>query len=173
LCEILGYGREELLGMTFLDLTPPEDVDASLDRVRRMLDGELDPYSLERRYIRKDGSRFWARLVVSLARKASGEPDYFICVVEDITERKLVELVPDPLTDGEMDVLRLVAQGRTNREIARELGYSVGTVNSRIGSILNKLGVENRRGAVEYAVQIGLLPSPTEASEDRITRKLW
>ena len=57
LCEISGYDREELLEMTFLELTPPEDRQASMEHVRRMLAGKLGPYSLERRYVRKDGSR--------------------------------------------------------------------------------------------------------------------
>lgn len=160
LCEMFGYEREELLEMTFLDLTPSEELDASLDRVNRMLEGKLDPYSTERRYVRKDGSIFWASLSVSLARGSSNEPDYFICVVEDITERKLAELVPEPLTSDEMDVLRLLAQGQTNREIARELGCSVGTINARIGAILDKLGAKNRREAARQAVNIGLLVAP-------------
>lgn len=173
LCEMFGYELEELLEMTFLDLTPSEDVDASLDRVHRMLEGKLDPYSIERRYVRKDGYRIWANLKVTLVRESSGEPDYFVAVVEDITERKLAELVPEPLTDAEMDVLRRVAVGRTNREIAGGLGYSVGTINSRVGCILNKLGAKNRREAVKYAIQIGLLPSPAEAPGNQTTRKLW
>ena len=88
LCEISDYSRKELLSTTFLQLTPPEDRQSSMDRVRRMLAGEIGPYSVERRYVRKGGSHIWVDLSVSLLRKPSGEPDFFVCVAEDITEKK-------------------------------------------------------------------------------------
>ncbi len=169
-CQIVGYEREELLGHAFWNIIPAEDWESSQDRFRRVLDGALEPYSVERRYIRKYGSLVWARLTVSLVRDPSGPPSYLIAVAEDITERKLEELVPDSLKSEEMDVLRLLAQGQRNGEIARKLGYSVGTINSRVGSILKKLGAENRREAVGRAVHIGLSRSP---AGDRTTRKLW
>ena len=56
-----------------------------------MLRGENQPYTMEKRYVRKDGSPVWVNLTVSLVREASGEPRYFIAVVEDISERKRVE----------------------------------------------------------------------------------
>ena len=91
LCEILGHSREELLERTFGDITHPEDVDSDLDAARRMVEGEIKTYSKEKRYLRRDGSIVWANLTVSLVRGASGEPKYFISVVEDITERKSAE----------------------------------------------------------------------------------
>lgn len=161
LCEISGYEREELLGMTFLDLTPQEDLEASLDRVRRMLEGNLGSYSIEKRYIRKDGSRVWVDLSVSLASKSSGEPDYFVCVAADITPRKIAELVPNPLTAREMEVLVRLVAGQTDPKISRDLSYSLGTVKRDVRRILNKLGVEYRKQAAAKAVEIGLVsPSP-------------
>ncbi len=91
LCAILGYPREELLQLTFQDLTHPDDLGADLERVREVLAGELKTYSMEKRYVRKDRSLVWANLTVSLVRTAAGEPRHFISVVEDITERKRAE----------------------------------------------------------------------------------
>jgi len=88
LCEIVGYTREELLQSSFQDITHPEDLDADLDFVRQLLDGQLETYTMEKRYIRKHGALVWVNLTVSLQHKASGEPGYFISVVDDITERK-------------------------------------------------------------------------------------
>ena len=88
LLEIVGYGREELLGLTFQDITHPDDLDADLDHLRRLLAGEMETYSMEKRYFRKDGSIVWIELTVSLVRNASGKPAYFISVIEDITGRK-------------------------------------------------------------------------------------
>ena len=91
LCEIVGYTQEELLGMTFADVTHPDDLDADLEKAQQLLAGEIPTYSMEKRYIRKDGSVVWTNLTGSLVRGAVGEPRYFISVVEDISERKRIE----------------------------------------------------------------------------------
>ena len=92
LCQIVGYSEEQLLQKTFQDITHPEDLDSDLEYVRQMLAGEIQTYSMEKRYIRQDSSIVWINLTVSLVRKDSGEPDYFISVVEDINDRKKTEL---------------------------------------------------------------------------------
>src|SRR5918997_4567267 len=91
LCEILGYSRKEMLRLNLQDIAYPEDHDADLEYVRRVLAGEIASYSMEKRYFRKDGSLIWANLAVSLVRGPSGEPEYFIGAIEDITERKQAE----------------------------------------------------------------------------------
>jgi PAS domain S-box-containing protein len=94
LCDIVGYASEELLTKTFSDITHPEDLDADLEQRRLLLAGEIDSYSIAKRYQRKDGSIVWSNLTVSLVRKEDGSPDYFIFVVEDITERKQADDAP-------------------------------------------------------------------------------
>lgn len=89
--EILGYGQEELLDLTFQNLTHPDDLEADLERVEALISGEIKTYSIEKRYVRKGGSVIWAELTVSLVPgggAAPGEPGYFVSVIEDITERK-------------------------------------------------------------------------------------
>ncbi|MBI5918162.1 MAG: EAL domain-containing protein [Nitrosomonadales bacterium] len=90
LCAILGYSEEELLQTTFWDLTHPEDLGLDLDDIRQLLEGESESYQVEKRYLHQDGSIAWVNLTVSLVRKEGGEPDYFIFIVEDISERKRV-----------------------------------------------------------------------------------
>ncbi|MEX3959105.1 PAS domain S-box protein [Trinickia sp. EG282A] len=91
LCDIVGYTREELLTMTFQDITHPDDLDADLAHLHQMLDGQIDTYTMEKRYFKKDGSEVWIALTVALMRDDANSPDYFISVVADITERKRAE----------------------------------------------------------------------------------
>lgn len=91
LCDIVGYSSEELLTKSFLELTHPDDLDTDLDHVRSMLAREMDNYSLEKRYFRKDGSIVWVNLTVALVWRKNGAPDYFISVIEDIGARKVAE----------------------------------------------------------------------------------
>ncbi|MBA3004000.1 MAG: DUF3365 domain-containing protein [Desulfurivibrio sp.] len=88
LCDIVGYAAEELMELTFQDITHPEDLDTDLGYVQKVLAGELQTYSMEKRYIRKDRSLVWINLTVSLVHDASGAPRYFISIIEDIDERK-------------------------------------------------------------------------------------
>ena len=91
LCDIVGYTREELLERSFQDITYPDDLAADLAYVRQILAGEIETYSIEKRYIRKDGYHVWINLNVSLVSNSSGEPQYFIAVIKDISDRKITE----------------------------------------------------------------------------------
>jgi len=91
LCEFLDYSDQELTKLTFQDLTAPDHLDEDLDQLERLLEGQIDNYSIEKRYIRRDGKKVWAKLTVSLVRDDSNNPDYFISVVEDIDEKKRIQ----------------------------------------------------------------------------------
>jgi PAS domain S-box-containing protein len=91
LSEIVGYEQEELLERTFQDITHPDDLEEDLEQMRLLLEDELQTYAMEKRYLKKGGLEVWVNLTVSLVRDASGEPAYFIAVVEDISERKKTE----------------------------------------------------------------------------------
>ncbi len=90
-CNIVGYTQEEMLTKTFPKITHPDDLNADLEQVQRLLENKVQTFSMEKRYIRKNGSHVWVNLTVSLVRKPSGEPKYFIGVIEDIENRKQVE----------------------------------------------------------------------------------
>ncbi|WP_414512069.1 PAS domain S-box protein [Nostoc sp. PCC 9305] len=91
LCDILGYTLEELQLLTFQDITHPDDLNTNLKYVEQILADNIQTYSMEKRYFRKDNSIVWVNLTVSLMRESSGEPKYFISVVEDISERKAAQ----------------------------------------------------------------------------------
>lgn len=121
LCSILGYSREELLGLSFAQITYYDDLGKDLDYVRKVLSGDLKTYSMEKRYIRKDQSLLWANLTVSLVRTSSGEPKYFIAVVEDIAARKQAEEALHQLS-GQL----ISAQERERSWISKELHDGIG-----------------------------------------------
>jgi PAS domain S-box-containing protein len=91
LCDIVGYSAEELRQLTFVELTHPDDLQETEDKVRRLLAGAILNYALEKRYVRKDGRAVWCRATVTLLRTASGEPESFVGVVEDIDARVQAE----------------------------------------------------------------------------------
>ena len=91
LCGILGYGHDEMMGLTVQDLTHPDDRETDGADVRRLLAGEVPAYSTPKQYLRKDKSLACIKLTVSLARTPQGQPDYFLFAVEDISEWKLPE----------------------------------------------------------------------------------
>jgi PAS domain S-box-containing protein len=154
LCEILGYLCGDLLSKTFKQVTHPEDVDADLAQAKRLAGGEIDGYFLDKRYVRKDGSHVWTNPRVSLARDASGEPSYFISVVEDVDERKKAELALRSLTRREKEVLRLLDRECSNPEIAQKLRIRERTVKFHVKNAVKKLGVADRNQAAERALEL-------------------
>ncbi len=93
LCNFLGYTQEELRLMTFQQLTWPEDLNKDLEQLDLLVRGEINTYSLEKRYYTRSGDLVWALLAVSVVRHADGSPRYFIAQVEDINDLKQTEWV--------------------------------------------------------------------------------
>ncbi|HEX6996482.1 MAG TPA: EAL domain-containing protein [Gammaproteobacteria bacterium] len=91
LCEMLGYTRDELLELSFRDVSHPDDRHVTDPDRARLYSGEIDSLKAEKRYLRKDGTPVWVRINAALKRDADGEPMYDISIVEDISERKRAE----------------------------------------------------------------------------------
>ncbi len=88
-CDIVGCNQEEMSRMTLMEITHPDDLEASLDNIERLKSGEIRGYTFEKRYIRKDGSIVWVNLTISPMWDVDEEPNFHMAVVEDITDRKL------------------------------------------------------------------------------------
>ena len=86
-CEMLGYSEAELRRKTLQDITHPDDWDQVLAGRFQLLAGKISSHNIEKRYIRKDGTIFWARLHRSLVRDDDNRPRCVIALVEDISEK--------------------------------------------------------------------------------------
>lgn len=90
-CKIVGRSEEELRKLTFYDITHPDDLDADVEQARRVIGGESDGYTMEKRYLRPDGASVWVALNLSAIRDNDGQIIYGVGVTEDITERKAAD----------------------------------------------------------------------------------
>ncbi len=91
-CEILGYEREVLLALNFQTITYPDDLSRDEILLKNLLDGEIKHYTIEKRYIRSNGSITWTRLTVSLVKHNDGTNNHLISVIEDINQQKSLEI---------------------------------------------------------------------------------
>jgi len=88
LCRIIGYGVDELLGLTFQDITHPDDLNTDLQQMYQLLDRGISSYQMDKRYFHKNGHIIWVSLNVTLVRDLQGKPLYFVSQIKDITELK-------------------------------------------------------------------------------------
>jgi PAS domain S-box-containing protein len=136
--EIVGYPADELLTKTFAEITHPDDRGADLERARALFAGELPTFSVQKRYIRKDGSVVWTNLTASTVRDKSGRVRFGLAAVEDITERKRLE--------QEREQARQLAESasRTKDEFLAMLGHEL---RNPLAPILTALQLLRLRGA--------------------------
>jgi PAS domain S-box-containing protein len=91
LCDIVGYRADELLVLDFRAISHADDIAPQAALRRRMEAGEIANYTMEKRFLRRDGGVVWVNLSSSLIRDAQDAPDYYVAVYDDVTERKRAE----------------------------------------------------------------------------------
>jgi chemotaxis family two-component system sensor kinase Cph1 len=114
-CQIVRYAESELLQQNWQAITHPDDIEADREYVRSLLSGDIQTFSLEKRLLCKDEAVRWANVTVSAMRDAKGTPQYLICAIEDISQRKLVQ----ELLQASLDTQTRYAQEltRSNAEL--------------------------------------------------------
>jgi len=134
-CEIVGYTRDEMLARTFQDITHPDDLDADLENVQRLLRGEEDTYAISKRYLHKNGAIVWIDLAVSLLRDDTGHPRWFVSVVEDVTDRLKFQQERNRILETSSDLICVAGMdgflNYINPVWERILGYSEGELLDR------------------------------------------
>ncbi|MEG4271745.1 MULTISPECIES: PAS domain S-box protein [unclassified Microcoleus] len=127
-CNIVGYSELELRSRNFGDIYHPEDVAADVESRDRLLAGEIFNYSIEKRFVRKDGSFVWTNMTVSLVRDEFGEPSYVIAVIEDISARKLAEAILRQQLKRERLVVKMLERIRFSLNLEEILTKAVAEV---------------------------------------------
>ncbi|MEO8064579.1 MAG: PAS domain S-box protein [Pseudomonadota bacterium] len=92
-CSIVGLALEELRELTVAELTHPDDLPVTKERIRGLLAGEITSYELEKRFVHANGSPVWISANVTLLRAENGEAEQFIGVIQDIAERRQADEV--------------------------------------------------------------------------------
>jgi PAS domain S-box-containing protein len=100
-CQMLGYSEQELLQLTLYDVTHPDDRQASVAIVHSSFNGEPEEYSIEKRYVRKDGEIIWALINWTIVRDIEGHPLHSVANIQDITARKHAEAEREELLVSE------------------------------------------------------------------------
>ncbi len=144
-CKILGYSHNELMQLDWATLTHPDDLAADLAQFERVMAGEIDAYTLDKRWIRKDGRVIDSTISVNCLRGPDGSVDYFVALLQDITERKLAE---NDLRESEERFRALIEQSISGACIIDREGRFV-YVNPRLAAIL---GYESSEALVARTV---------------------
>src|SRR5919205_426643 len=133
-CKISGYERDELLKRTWAEMTHPDDLAADIAQFNRVMAGEIDGYKLGKRFIRKDGRIIDTTISVKALRRADGSVDYFVALLEDITESKRFET----LLGAQKRALEMVVGGSPLTEVLTHLASIVErqSANSSIASLM-------------------------------------
>ncbi|HLF20814.1 MAG TPA: PAS domain S-box protein, partial [Bacteroidota bacterium] len=158
-CNILEYTKEEMLRITFQAVTHPDDLQVDLDNMELLQKGAINTFSMEKRYLRKDGQIVWVNLTVSPLWK-TGEPmDFHVAVVEDISARKQAEEIARTYSKHLMALSKhfLNLQENERRSLARELHDEIGQALTSLKIHLemsSRTNVDTAKQNVKDAIRI-------------------
>jgi PAS domain S-box-containing protein len=159
-----GRSAAEEVGGGWVEGLHPDDRDLCMETYLRAFHAR-QPFRMQFRLQRGDESYSWVESAGTPRFRASGEFAGFMGTVADVTDRKKGMFIPDAesvrivfaLTERERQVLVLIAEGKSTKEAAAQLGISYKTTDSHRSRILEKLGVHETASMVRYAIRAGLV----------------
>jgi PAS domain S-box-containing protein len=128
LCELLGYSKDEIIKFTWAELTHPDDLNIDLENFNKVMMGKIDAYSIEKRFIRKDGQVVWTNMSVRCVRLTDGTVEYFVALLFDISKRKKFEdeLIRSKIKAEESDKLKTAFLHNISHEIRTPMNAIIG-----------------------------------------------
>ena len=151
-CRLCGYGRDEIARLSFFDFTYPADAADERERWRALIAGEVERFTIEKRYVRSDGRIIWIEVMNSAVRGADGGFAYGVKMLLDITERR------------EADARQRLLLDELNHRVKNTLA----TVQSLAAQTARGCGsVEEFRAHFEPRLLA------LSAAHDRLTRNQW
>ncbi len=161
--EVVGCSQDEVPGLTFKEITAPEDVAAFMEALQRLWSGTIDAISLETRFIRKDGSLTWVKLTASIQSDLEGHPLYLLMLVEDINLRKAAEenlfATAEALQAREERYLNAF---QTCPDAVLIIQLSKGTIIDANRAFLDIMGFENEEVIGRTSIGLGMWADATD-----------
>ena len=143
-CNLLGYSEEELAnGFTFMEVTHPDDLTANVFELEKLLDGDIPFFTMQKRYLAKGGETVWASLTVSLIRDRENKPQYFLSMVEDITDKVRLESIAGTIES--MNNMGYIFSG-----LRHEIGNPVNALKMTLNVLKSRLGNIPPESVAEY-----------------------
>src|SRR5262249_50449983 len=158
-CEMVGYSAHELLNLTFFDITYPGDLEENTASWLDFTRGGSNQYTVEKRYVRKDGSIVWGAITATMLRDTEGQPLRTVSMIQDITERRLSETV----FQSQKSALEMVAQGASLDDVLQFVVASL-QKQAHVSLVVSILLLDRDGEHVSLGAASGL--------PDRIQRKL-
>ncbi|MFQ5661438.1 MAG: PAS domain S-box protein, partial [Gammaproteobacteria bacterium] len=168
-CDITGYSREELLQMTWVDITHPDDVVSNVALLDQARAGVIDGYSIEKRFLRKDGKTVYAALSGECVRREDGSLDYIIILFQDITERKQTETAMATLQHQLLQSQKMEAIGQLTGGIAHDFNNILASILGYTDLVLKRCVREGEDKLKEFLMEIKI---GGERARDLVTQML-
>ncbi|MFN2421731.1 MAG: PAS domain S-box protein [Gemmatimonadota bacterium] len=132
LCGILGYDEDTLLATEVLSLTHEHDLERSVEADGQLLSGEIDQIDLIKRFVQRDGTVLWTSVHSSIVRTATGDPEYFLSQIQDITHRIEAQIT----LEQRGAILEAVAQAAHRFIASSDWEHEIEAVLARLGQVL-------------------------------------
>ncbi|KPA12107.1 multi-sensor hybrid histidine kinase [Candidatus Magnetomorum sp. HK-1] len=153
LCNMLGYTNTELKSMTWVELTHPDDLSIDIEQFNRVIDGQIEGYSIDKRFMHKNGDVIFCSLSVQCLRKHDGSVNYFVAIIQDITDRKLAEQKQSKLEEQLQHAQKMEAVGTLAGGIAHDFNNMLGVITGNASYALNNVNKNDELHEVLLDVQ--------------------
>ncbi|MDH5828067.1 PAS domain S-box protein [Sphingobacterium faecium] len=144
LSKILGYSQEELSELNFLDLTHPDDLENDYHQRQRLVTGEMDSFTLEKRYRHKLGHYFWCSVTISAVQNQDNEVSFFIVQLQDISvAKKNMDILESQKQELEFVKVNLETKVRQLEEFNQIVAHHLRGPVSNIHMLIEELKKES------------------------------